>query len=103
MTTQQKPPEINETYIRKTPAAILLYLKQNQISYGKEIHHGIGGSYSHVYKTIKKLNEEGLIEEAETTEQWKTDYQLTTHGKDVAQAIENLLQVLPPAAAGENQ
>ena len=90
---------ISEFLIKEMPCKALLHLYDKEESFSQRLARDIDTTYAHTVKTVNRLEEKGLIQSRK--EGRKRISEITEKGEKVAEAVENLFEVVEEV--GENR
>ena len=81
--------DIEDLFLRKKPARLLVYLKREETPYASTLAKRIDCTYSHTVKLLQKMQDFGLVKFAK---KGRVKFiELTDFGKDLADEFEILL------------
>jgi len=83
--------ELKKTLFKEVPVKILLTVYREGETYPTEVSYSLKGSYSHIIKTVSKLEEVGLLESKISGR--RKVIRFTDKGEKVAELIAGMLEI----------
>ena len=90
--------DVPDFLLNKKPCRILVEIGEMETPYASKLSRELEASHAHTLGVVKKLQASGLVDSE--VEGRKNILSLTAEGRSVAEALENLYNVLD---VGENQ